>query len=177
MIIWHALLPHASCFSDFSSFIAFASPADLSIWFICLSYRTCSVLESAPHISPSLSNVRWKGVLKASVSERCRRPLITNVEICNHMEAECMWETSEAVWALMHTALWILLECWSLMAWAIIITLMRRQDVHSDTSVMTTFGELYTSTSYMAWHTYNLSWIECEYEWKLESLNSLGALL
>lgn len=57
----------------------------------------------------------------------------------------------------MYTALWIMLECGRLMAWALVITFMRRQDVHTDTSVMTTFAELYTSTSYMAWHTDNLS--------------------
>lgn len=50
MVIWHALPPHASCFPDISSSAAFTSPADLSIWFVCLNYCTCSVL-SPSHIS------------------------------------------------------------------------------------------------------------------------------
>lgn len=37
-------------FSDISSFAAFMSPADLSIWFTCLSYCTCSALRPL-HIS------------------------------------------------------------------------------------------------------------------------------
>lgn len=79
------------------------------------------------------------------------------MEACKLYEAS-LYVTNIWKYAMViHTALWILLECGRLMAWALIITLMRRQDVHTDTSVMTKFAELYTSTSYMAWHTDNLS--------------------
>lgn len=140
------------------------SPADLSIWFICLSPCTCFVLCSShiSHVYSIICSLRWNRMLKESMFESYWWPLIKNVQIKsnNHIGAcklykKSIWNIWRCV-MLMHTALWIWLECGRLMAWALIIMLMRRQDVHTDTS-MTMFLELYISTSNMVWHTDNLS--------------------
>lgn len=124
-------------------FIAFMSPADLSIWFIWI---TALVLYSAPHISrisPSLFNLRWKRMLRRAYlkvtdghwSKMLKSVITWNpVKFTRHLR---MWQTSGAVQCM----LFYEYCCGRLMAWALIITLMRRQDVHPDTSVKTMFAE------------------------------------
>ncbi len=58
------------------------SPYGLYVWV------TAHVLHSAPHVScTSPPSPRWNRMVKESIFQSYWRPLIKNVEICNHMEA------------------------------------------------------------------------------------------
>ncbi len=98
---------------------------------------TAHVLNSAPHIShtspPSCSSLRWKRMFKESKFESYWQPLIkmlrTNrLKALQNFTRHLLYVTNILRYAmLMHAALWILPDCGSLLAWTLIIKLMRRQ--------------------------------------------------
>lgn len=131
VIIWHALLPHASCFLFWHFLYYSVRVSCWSLHMVHLSYRTCSRARSLAYLArrpPSLSNLRWKRTSTATEQKR---------RACNHMEAcelykPSAWPTSEDSkgWCIL-IFIWLSLECRRVAVWAVGNTLMRRHSVHT----------------------------------------------